>query len=331
MFEPISLSLDELADRWGRTQRQILEAALFHDFPLYFAFDGLVFDVGDTWLRFNGDWELSGKIQELRRDIEAGERSLQRNLSYRRGQLKLTEWEQELTDEEIASTRLSIDSNSTKLSQNLERLAQRSVSRGRCHRNGHLRAAPSTIQGVMERGSDEFPRFAYRPDHPVRRRQSPNGKGMILDGSLVAIEEAEHQKDTIVVGDLCALMVDVKAIEAIRAEPALVSPASGAEKSEPPPAGASEPAWLLKKPQRFQGYNRPLYDVLKTAHAAGQPCPKARDILNAFRQNKPPEVINVLHDKFEYYTGTGDSKAAELGAIQKAINRLTEQDTDSPD
>ncbi|MDB5974672.1 MAG: hypothetical protein JWR07_1432 [Nevskia sp.] len=64
MFEPITLTVAELADRWNRTPRQILESAIHRGLPPYFSFDGLVFNIGDEWLRSNGDWQQTRNRDE---------------------------------------------------------------------------------------------------------------------------------------------------------------------------------------------------------------------------------------------------------------------------
>ena len=74
---------------------------------------------------------------------------------------------------------------------------------------------------------------------------------------------------------------------------------------------------------RFQGYNRPLYELLKAAHAAHQPRPSARDVLDAWRQARPAEVREVLPDELKYDAADGTTKVADLAALRKAINRLT--------
>jgi hypothetical protein len=89
--------------------------------------------------------------------------------------------------------------------------------------------------------------------------------------------------------------------------------------------------WRLKKPIRYQGYGKPLYDVLKIAHNAGDDCPTARDVLDAFKVSKPPEVIEIMSDGLKYYDSNGDSKPADIRAIAKAIGRLVEQGADSPE
>ena len=80
--------------------------------------------------------------------------------------------------------------------------------------------------------------------------------------------------------------------------------------------------WTLKKPQRFPGYTKPLYDLLKAAHITGQPCPKARDVLDKWKENPPPDVAEVTDNGLKYYDAKGNTKPADLGAIRKAIGRM---------
>jgi len=80
--------------------------------------------------------------------------------------------------------------------------------------------------------------------------------------------------------------------------------------------------WTLNKPERFQGYGKPLYDLLKAAHIAGQPCPKARDVLDAWKLKHPPEVFEVTNEGLKYYDAKGNPKPADLEAIRKRIDRM---------
>lgn len=80
--------------------------------------------------------------------------------------------------------------------------------------------------------------------------------------------------------------------------------------------------WTLIKPQRFPGYSKPLYDLLKAAHTAGQPCPKARDVLDKWKENPPPDVATVTDNGLKYYGANGNTKPADLEAIRKAIDRM---------
>ncbi len=82
------------------------------------------------------------------------------------------------------------------------------------------------------------------------------------------------------------------------------------------------PNWSLKTSiKRAPGYRWPLYQVLKAAHTAGQPCPKARDVLDAWKQSPPSDVL-VMTDGVKYNDGLGNPKEANLKAIQQAIKGL---------
>lgn len=87
--------------------------------------------------------------------------------------------------------------------------------------------------------------------------------------------------------------------------------------------------WTVKKPGRYQGYGRPLFEFLKSEKAVGRQLPTPRDVLDAFKRISPPEVIEVLGDGMKYYDGNGNSKVADLNAIRKAIQRMTVKAADS--
>lgn len=102
--------------------------------------------------------------------------------------------------------------------------------------------------------------------------------------------------------------------------PASVHPPS------PPIATSSAsdtPAWTVTKRQRFKGYSLPLYRLLATAHRDGNPCPTALDVVEEWRTNTPAEIAKVLSDSIDYYDSKGNTKAANLEAIRKAIKRMT--------
>ena len=86
---------------------------------------------------------------------------------------------------------------------------------------------------------------------------------------------------------------------------------------------SSEPAWTVTKPKRFTGYTAPLHRLLAAAHRDGKTRPTARDVMEAWRTEKPSEVAKVLTDGFDFYDANGNTKAANLEAIRKAIGRMT--------
>jgi hypothetical protein len=46
-------------------------------------------------------------------------------------------------------------------------------------------------------------------------------------------------------------------------------------------------------------------------------------VVEAFSIEKPPEIAMVLPNGIDYYDAKGETKAADLEAIRKAINRMT--------
>jgi hypothetical protein len=96
--------------------------------------------------------------------------------------------------------------------------------------------------------------------------------------------------------------------------------------AEPAPVVAESsnaPAWTVRKPQRYKGYAAPLYRLLSTVHREGKPRPSARDLVEAWRINRPAEIAQVLPDGFDYYDAKGNIQPADLESIRKAIKRMT--------
>jgi hypothetical protein len=90
------------------------------------------------------------------------------------------------------------------------------------------------------------------------------------------------------------------------------------------PNRASAPAaWSLNKPKRFGGYAKPLYTFLESAHMAGEQRPSARQVVAAFKLDRPDEIAQTLLDGFDYYDAKGNTKGANLAAITEAIRRRT--------
>lgn len=114
--------------------------------------------------------------------------------------------------------------------------------------------------------------------------------------------------------DVHALADEYTAPEAKQAEPQAAPVADSAREA---------PDWTLRKPQRYNGYTSPLHRLLAAAHRDGKPCPSARDVVEAWRNNAPAEIAKVLPDGVDYYDANGDTKTVDLEAIRKAIGRMT--------
>jgi len=122
--------------------------------------------------------------------------------------------------------------------------------------------------------------------------------------------------DCRVVGyDVHALADEYTAPEAKQAEPQAAPVVAD--------SASTAPDWTVSKPQRYNGYTAPLHRLLTAAHRDGNPCPTARDVVEAWRINAPAEIAKVLPDGFDYYDAKGNTKTADLEAIRKAIGRMT--------
>jgi hypothetical protein len=81
--------------------------------------------------------------------------------------------------------------------------------------------------------------------------------------------------------------------------------------------------WGVKRPKRFIGYTLPLYNFANAAFEAGELLPpKAMDVIEAWRVNKPLDIEQVLDKEIIYSSSQGTTKSANLKAIQQAINNL---------
>lgn len=96
------------------------------------------------------------------------------------------------------------------------------------------------------------------------------------------------------------------------------------EKMPASKAKSGSSSWGVKKPTRFQGYARPLYNTLKDACNKGESRPTAHEVLEIFKANQPAEVAKILPGQgLDYYTADGGTKGANLKAIREVIRKMT--------
>lgn len=203
IIEPVTLTLAELASRWNKTTSELIEQGL----PMYFYFDGLVFDFSDKWHRANGDVKEQQDLEAHQLRLSTVDLDLQRQGLHKRGLLKLTQWEDALSDDELRN----LQAESDRLHQQVERLTallkERNEERQRHVRNGLLRAAPRTLRDIAQHGKTRFPQFAFMPN-------SPGGNEKIAAGAVAALEDGFPVKTLLAEDDLVIAMVDVRAAEA---------------------------------------------------------------------------------------------------------------------
>jgi hypothetical protein len=205
MIEPLTLTVAELAARWNQTSRQVLEQGL----PMYFYFDGLVFDFSDKWHRANGDVQEAQDLETHKARLSTLEIDLERQSLHKRGLLKLTQWEQALSDEALHDYRAEADRLTGTIAHLTAVLKERADERQRRVRNGLLRAAPRTVHEIVQHGQTRFPHFAYMPHSP-----GSDDKGPIREGAVVALEDGFPLKEWLTEADIVVSMLDVKVAEA---------------------------------------------------------------------------------------------------------------------
>ncbi|HEX8403975.1 MAG TPA: hypothetical protein VF670_05115 [Duganella sp.] len=208
-IEPLTLTLAELATRWNMTTKQVLAYAPAHSMPMYFYFDGLVFNFGDKWHRANGDASVAQDLDSHQTRAAAIEIDLQRQTLHKRGLLKLTQWEEALTDEELSHQQLESDRLTEEIVRLTTLLKQRGDERQNHVRNGLLRAAPRTLSEIAEHGKTRFPQFAFMP-------HAPNGTDAaekVGAGAVIAMEDGFPLKELLTEDDLVISMLDIKIAE----------------------------------------------------------------------------------------------------------------------
>lgn len=202
----ITLTLAELAARWNMTVQQVLLMSSPQPLPMYFYHDGLVFDFGDKWLRANGDTKEVQDLESHQQHLSALDIDLQRQALHKRGLLKLTQWEEALSDEELQRQQAEAERLRKEVTRLSTLLKERSEERQRHVRNGLLRAAPRTLHEIARLGQTRFPQFAFLPARP----EQPS------DRLLVALEDGFPLKPLLTEADLVVAMHDVTAAEAAR-------------------------------------------------------------------------------------------------------------------
>jgi hypothetical protein len=217
MNDTITLTLAELAIRWQQTPAQALEAAVQRSLPVYFYFDGLVFDFADKWHRAKGHFREQTEMATSRERLLTVESDLERQNLARRRQLKLSKWEHAMSDEELQALRTEAEGLAGDLARLAALLEEREVERQRHVQSGLLRAAPKTLHEIAKHGSAKFPQFAYLPAEPGLTthehgddQPAPAGKS---DGVLLALEDGFPVKAQLDQADLCVLLPDVEAVE----------------------------------------------------------------------------------------------------------------------
>lgn len=204
MFEPKTLTVPELAKRWDKTPRQIIEFAVDLGIPLYFHFDGLAFEVHDDWLPYGKDVRQQNELDAAQKAIKAHQSWLQRAARHQTG-----DFEEDATEANIQAARHAVDRLQSRVDELETMLSAREADRMRRHIQVNLRPAPKTLMDIMQTGSAQVPRFAFNPASPIKVIANQWIGHMLL---LEPVHEA-HSWPPLKEGDLFAATSEVRAIE----------------------------------------------------------------------------------------------------------------------
>jgi hypothetical protein len=186
--------------------------------PVYFYFDGLVFDFSDKWHRANGNFREMTELTTYQERLPAVESDLERQTLFRKGQLKLSKWEHAMSDEEMHHLHHEAEKLGKEISRLTALLEQREAERQRHVQSGLLRLAPKTLHEIALHGKTRFPQFAFSPGPAASTAASPAVDELAPAGKtrdvLVALEDGFPVKNQLALADLCVLMPDVESVEA---------------------------------------------------------------------------------------------------------------------
>ncbi len=155
MFEPLTLRMPELAERWKMTPVQALEFADVNGLPIYFNFSGLAFFDSNEWCRTHGDQDTRKELEILSAAIASGESHFARRSRGETGSY--------LTDQEAQELRQCIEANKRRCKAIKEMLEQREIDRKRYRYSGPMGAGQKTLFEIRQSGKSGWPRFGVPP------------------------------------------------------------------------------------------------------------------------------------------------------------------------
>lgn len=180
MIEPDFLSVSELADRWGATQRQILEHGAHLRLPILFPFSGFAFSQIDRWLMGHGATDEQRELETKKAFVLKWAKHLKRNAA------GLTDEFSRMDSDEVSRLQISISQHEERIAEIKKLLEDREVQRRNREYFGYMRLPPRAIREILDDGEIPFPYLAF---HPRSRLQPKNADGRpYVDGEIMSLE-----------------------------------------------------------------------------------------------------------------------------------------------
>ena len=181
------------------------------------------------------------------------------------------------------------------------------------------------ITGCRKDGSPEYGDFIQRDEYLLRLARAKESVASQKAQALQAEEQADA-KERAWRKSMTRQLLQTQATTPSTAPEPQATPVATVGASDGVVTDKAGPGWSLKTSiKRTPGYRWPLYEALRAAHIAGQPCPKAQHFLDTWKL-KPPTRLEVIQlptrDELEYELETGIKKRVTVKQIQAAIKGL---------
>lgn len=283
MLETTTLSIGELAERWKQPARQILDAAVSLQIPVYGLFNGLAFPLTDDhWLREGGDGQKRHELETMKRIIEDSEARITR---CRMGEA--SEFDA-MTPEEIIELRAQINKMQAECQAITDALELRRKDRLKREYIGLIRLPPRIIFNVLKGEKDVRMDMGLHPGYPVEVKPNPRIAGQsIADGALMWLEPAAR----VTLEHLVVLTEHTKTIEANKAASVALLPVDNVQLGHKVPIHSTKARRDVLRPVIEQAQSQCI-NANDTAEVWAK--------LQLLAEEKTPPLIGATEDGLQY-------------------------------
>ena len=180
MPEQPMLTVPQVARRWKCSAQDILERGLRRGVDIWFAFEGLVFEEGDTWRPAGGDAPDMAELRRLREFIKHSEQKLHQARVSRKQSVPVP------TPEEVGKIQRDIAQAKRDGEDLRARLRGRNIMHDANTFRGYLRLPPAILYALHQHGKAAHPVVAFWHVGEIRVIKGSDGKPM-LEGPVVTL------------------------------------------------------------------------------------------------------------------------------------------------